>query len=521
MAVKRTPLSERPWAAAWGMGLLALAIAAAWLPLVSGLFPHPTRVWRGYQVLLVRADAAASGDMADAAEALGPGVVTDLAAKISFWNFTGQGSVTIAGLDGRIDPRDPRYDSFMDGAAAYFHVPSAGKGEWRIAYVPARSPAVIVFLRLAFRLGLPLHGEWRLVEFDPLEALLSVAAFLAFALLQAFSAQKDRRTGLGLALVGTLLWLPFLLAGGTARPALGMVVLIAWYPLMEVLLVLRGWDEQALREARPQLGLFLGTAAAGFVLLLATGRAPASLLAGYLGPVLGSLLLFASLATIWGRVKRPRKRRRNFEPVPIVRPPVSLPSGKPAALGLALLALALLTCVSLARNAALPTPLPVPGARDFSWRSLARMGRDNRDAGLPNIADAVTHEAFQQTLSFGRPWGLPRSDERVYVREFIANPATGVLSARPRTVKVFDSTWLKGTLRRPEPGSLESLLLAQGRPVAVGLRGEARGALRDLPTVLLVAALFAAWLARDPATRPLMRGVLVRFNGVARRNQAP
>ena len=46
--------------------------------------------------------------------ALGPGVADEQTSVVDFWSFTGLDSVSIAELDARIVPRDPRHDAYMD-----------------------------------------------------------------------------------------------------------------------------------------------------------------------------------------------------------------------------------------------------------------------------------------------------------------------------------------------------------------------------------------------------------------------
>ena len=107
------------------------------------------------------------------------------------------------------------------------------------------------------------------------------------------------------------------------------------------------------------------------------------------------------------------------------------------------------------------------------------------------------------------------------MRDFTYDPSTGALSARKRTVKVFDSTWLSSVRRRVMPDSLEALLYAQGSPVVVSVRGAGYGLLKELPIVLLVLCALLAWLGRDLGLGPLIRGNLLRLNGAARRDQVP
>jgi len=160
---------------------------------------------------------------------------------------------------------------------------------------------------------------------------------------------------------------------------------------------------------------------------------------------------------------------------------------------------------------------------------LRRLARTTIAGRLPDASDLVTHEAFQETLGFGRPWGMPRPDERVYVRGYLIGPGNSAIVAVQRRVKVFDAEWLRASIFDAPAGSLQSLLRAQRRPMAVGLRSGARSLYQEAPVALLVMCVMAALLARDRAPArpprqvpaPLMKGAVVRFNGAARRNQTP
>jgi hypothetical protein len=168
-----------------------------------------------------------------------------------------------------------------------------------------------------------------------------------------------------------------------------------------------------------------------------------------------------------------------------------------------------------------PTPLPVLGARDLSWEAITRLGREKRTQQLPDISDLVAHQAFQETLSFGRPWGLPRRDERVYVREFSIDPRTGTIVPWMRKVKVFDSTWLSAVLYRAPPGSIEQLLVRQRRAMAVALRGQVRNRMRELPVALFVILIFWTWFGQDLRSTHLMKSLVLRLNAAVQRNQVP
>jgi hypothetical protein len=57
--------------------------------------------------------------------------------------------------------------------------------------------------------------------------------------------------------------------------------------------------------------------------------------------------------------------------------------------------------------------------------------------------------------------------------------------------------------------------------MAVAFHGQVRILLRELPVAVLALFVFSAWFAWDRRAAPLMKSVLLRFNGAARRNQVP
>ena len=139
--------------------------------------------------------------------------------------------------------------------------------------------------------------------------------------------------------------------------------------------------------------------------------------------------------------------------------------------------------------------------------------------GLPDVADLVTHDAYQETIAFGRPWRLPVADERVTVREFLTSRSSGAIVERRRTVKVFDAAWLESVRSRALPGSVEAMLFAQRRPVVAAFRGPGARLLPALPAVIAALGLLLSTLRGGLGGRPLIRAIYLRFNTTARRNQ--
>ncbi len=435
-----------------GGAVLAAALGAAWLAGPLGGGNRPSCVWRGYETLLIRSDVAASGGLQKVVNALGPNVVSELTAKVSFWNFTGIDSVAVADVDARIDPSDPRRDRAMDALSGYFHSPSNQGNRWSIAYVPSARGAVKDYLSIAAIIGFPLLGEWRMAEFDPFVLIVSVTGLMSLAVLLAHPMRKEGRARLPAAGAGALVWVPFLFPGGVARIALAFFLFAAWFQVAEVFIELRGSDDKLLRTARGPLVRFLAAAGMGLVLFFLFNAFSPAAFAGYAGPVTASVLVLVAIALFSGREERSRERRKKFEPVRIVKGSAAF--ARPAQAGFLVVMIVILAVagMTVARSAAVPTPLPLPGVRGFSWDALSRLSRQSRAARLPDMSDLVTHEAFQETIAFGRPWRLPVRDERVYIREFSVNVPAGLIVEGFRRVKVFDSAWLDSVTRRFAPG---------------------------------------------------------------------
>jgi hypothetical protein len=499
--------------------LLAALVAFLWLPALPGLGPRPTGAWRGYRVIAVRSETARGWGEAALTARLGTRVISDATATVDFWDFDGFAHVPYAALDGRLDPHDPRRDSYIDGAGGYFHTGGTAR-TWWIAYLPAEGGALGAWIRAARLLGVPFRGEWRLAEFDPLERIVDIACVFCFGVLLALSLEEFRRAAVLAAVIAAATWIPLLLEVGAPALAAAVIVFLAWFPLLRACLRVREWNGKLARAAKRPLGVFAAAALAAFAAAAAgQGFSFGSVLA-FLSPLAASLLLLSLVPAFSLLAAGPWKRRRLFEPVPIVRPQADGRRGRTAAV-VAGVSLVLAVVLPLARGAPLPAPHPVAGTAGFSWQALGRAAGARHGSSLPGYASLVTHAAFQQTIAFGRPWRTPRRDERVTVREYASDPSTGSLAARLRTVKVFDTAWLQGLRRRAVPGSLEALLYAQDRPVDARVRTGGGRFPKDLPAVILALVVLGAWVGRGRGLGPLIRAAMMGLNGAARRNEAP
>jgi hypothetical protein len=504
------------------MPMLLAAIAASlvarhFLPLI----PKLTTVWRGYDTLLVRKGSAAQGRLSLLSPGLGAGrpAVSRFTASVSFNDFEGMTSCSVEELAARLDAKDPRFDPFLMGIGSYFSSADPA-GQWEIAYIPSyRNPGAL-FARLVFLLGLP-FSSWRLLEFDPAQVGIMTASALAFSLLLSFSLGRRSRGLHALLFLHAAVWLPAVVESGTAGLCLFFLLSVPWLHLLkesglyarETILHVRDrrWKDSALGELIERLFEFLFPSVLLLILSgVAHGASPMIPLS-MLSPFMSSLLILLVPFPLAAMRKAGRRKRTPFEPVAIVRR-----ESKPLAFRYQLLALAaaatvLLTVLSMLRGAALPAPAAIPAARGLSWDYIEeRLARPR--SGPPDLSDAVAHAAYQEGLSFGRSYRLPARDERVRITEYIWNADSRSIIAIQRTVKAFDSAWLAGVALRMRPGSVERMLLDQGAPPSVSIRGPALLALRELPFPIVCLLALAAVLLAGSRFGPLISNKLWRFN---------
>jgi hypothetical protein len=470
-------------------GLFLISCLASFLP--AGRLT--ARIWKGYYTVRFEGFAPL-GELLSKLERE-PGilaVVSRYSSLVSVNDFSGYEQMPVYRLADRMESGDLRLDPYLRSAGNYFRPPD-GRGVSELAYVRTDRGPLFVALRLA-RLASGTALRFRILELDPLSSLLS-AAFVAvggWLLMRRMPGPVPRF----LLALGLLPWL-LRASAGDARDLFAFFFL---YPLwlQAGLLVMnrtaaakrgrraaarrrrRGWSSpEWARLGAPALLIGTGTAA---LLLVAPG------LRHLPGPALAAaadLCLLALFPAVAPR-RRAQEEHQPFRAVPILSPalPPMLPARKPArtswhytpaawALPLLLAALPLLSVpvLWLAKDRGgqeVPSPQGAgPGSGGFSWAGLSRLALASSPEGLPNLADFVAHRAYQESLGFNRPYRLPKADERLYLSAYLpAHDGKSMLKSS-RVVKRFSDSWLRVTLASAPPGSIQRLLLDQGRAVEV------------------------------------------------------
>lgn len=453
------------------------------------------RTWKGYFTVLLGPSpqlARLIPELSRRPAVLG--VASRYTSRVEVNTFSGYESIPVDRLSTRLDPADPRLDPYLKSAGNYFSSPGRSSLQ-ELAYVRTeRRPwtLALILKRLLAGSGV----RFRILEFDPLSSLIraAIVAAAVFLLIR----RMPRAAPLGLLWLGALPWLWRAGAGDTRD----MFAFFFLYPLWlkGVMLAMNASgrkprSRRRRRKVRPDLdwariGPPAALTGAGVAALLAAAPGIRHL-AGSVLAVAADLCLLALLPPT-APSGRPRDTHALFQAVPILSSRAGRTSWRytPTAWALPVLLMALpLASVPILRLAKLPRDQAVPcllpsaaGSAPFSWTSLSRLPLNRGADGLPHLADYVAHRAFQESLIFGRPYGFPRRDERLYLS--IPQPADGGqrIMVSPRVVKRFSDSWLNLTLAAVPPGSLQRLLLDQGvaGPVRWRRETELAGSLKPL-----------------------------------------
>ncbi len=446
-----------------GAGVLALA--------VSILLISPQRIdrrtWNRYYTLHIRDSEAAEQLIARIDESgRFQAVVSRFTSEISFNTFAGFVSVPIHRLGDRLDPLDPRFDPYMKGVGKLFSVTSATS--WEAAYLRSDRNILSVYLELRRLLGAR-DLRWRLIEFDPVGAVMQVLLLILYlTVLSRVASSGSIRAAL---LLASVPWLPLVAVSDFPMLLAFFTVMPAWVHLFEHL-----YSHRYVR-ARPGISGLVGDFArpaavlamsAGLAVLLTVPGPFAALLMAMAGGAPAAVFLYCFFI-----VRDSLHSHEPFRALPILRRlrPRRTRLSPEITLHLLLAFVVLLSYPLLRLGAAFSGPSPdtirmhsigYGRKTGLSWSSLTALSEYSVPGAIPNLADYLTHHAYQESLIFGRPYKFPTPGQRILISEYRVDPQRARVQKTFRVVKQFKESWLPETLESAAPGSVARLLADQG-----------------------------------------------------------
>ena len=121
----------------------------------------------------------------------------------------------------------------------------------------------------------------------------------------------------------------------------------------------------------------------------------------------------------------------------------------------------------------LPAPGPAAASGSLDAETVEGILRARPQAGLPNLADAVAHRAYQEALPYSRIGTREYGSLAPAVLERFSSD--GITVARTReTVLEFDDSWVRTALREEESSGIGAVLAGQRGIATAQIRGEDR-----------------------------------------------
>jgi hypothetical protein len=453
-------------------------------------------------------------------------LVCEQSATVSFNTFNGFEQVSVADLENRLESFDPRRDPYINNLSRYFRGERRGepwqilylKSRSHPGILRRRLAAVLAPEGRAWRL--PESGgaqKLLLIAAFAGAALLVLAGrrgpSRTLALLSLVPWLPRLAAGGPLDLYSFFLLYPlwvFLAESGYAY--LYDRVVLGWRAdtdnrlRLQALLLAAGFLLAALLFLRPGGEDGPAQRAAAWYLQQAN-------LLGKNSVSLAANLLLLPLAAVRLRYSRANHFHTVFQPLPIRKAPRRMSQRRLPVASLLLLAAVsfpLLLLVTESGGLTAPRPL-VPGPIEpwpagqsstgatggLTWKGIRALSRHESIGGqsatgqsaigqsaigqsatgqsatgqsaigqsaeyLPDLADYLSHRAFQEGLAFGRPYGLPSPGERITLSYYLVLPDSREVVKTQRVVKRYQSAWLEQTLEKIKPGDVEGLLVAQG-----------------------------------------------------------
>lgn len=396
---------------------------------------------------------------------------------VSVYDYGRWQEIPLTSVVSEMDPLDPRIDPYIKELAGYYQAwkewdagedGGDGASPWQILYVESRESLNQFEQRIS-----PLFSAagigYALPELSGTDPrLLWILSGLFFASLAAALGRRWWQI--------LFLLLPWVAAVKSGRPEVllsnNLLALSLVFIQQEILPLWRSHLDYPLSRYEA-LSRFMVPALPGFFLfgaswillgLAGAGEALPGLLAGLTAHLcwMGAELAFVQ----WWRFRR---IHRLYQPLFFTAESRlrRLPAKRGILVGLMLLALPL---AALSGDGGSSWRLPVPECRggEISWKSLAVLWETKNAGDLPNLADFLTHRAYQEGFFYGGSYDFPQPDGALKKTEFISSD-TGVLE-REVSLLEFTNSWYVDILGGAKKIGIPSLLLNQETPVSVGIK---------------------------------------------------
>lgn len=418
------------------------------------------------------------------------------AQRLNYFTYEGERDALLSTIREEFEPSDPLYDPYMRGVGKFFHGELHGE-DAELIYIPSRSASLIDDYRL--------HGD-----LDRLGNEYAVSGVFP----------KLRFIGAGIGLVVALLLLIPLTRRDLMLYLFGLVPLVVgvasslFFVISQTVLLIVGWalfvgmsrgplceyvdigSARSRRSLRLGLTVYIAFSAASLLLSACAEPDERSLLILQQTMAVAAQLSVAGIYLSLRMVKSRRYEHLPFYPEHIRRKNERLNPGLRGTAVAVLLVMSLfplLFSFYLSGKGEILLPIPIDLASlnedigedigeqntkaklgsGFSWENVRRlssfkrstMGEERNERRLPDIAEYVTHRAYQESYFYGRGYEFPVPGEKVTVTRYRREGETVI--PEERVMKMFTDQWYEDIIEEAYENGATRLLLAQKGPTRV------------------------------------------------------
>ena len=429
------------------------------------------RIWDGYYLIGVPEGEAES--------VLGSGwfsrleTVSSLNTSLTFNDYGEMKTVELEDLDERFIEGDPRVDEFMLAAGDYFRTETEDGRKIDLIYVKSSLSAIRFYFHTRSSYGKAARG-WL---FPDINIMYRLGAVLLFAVCWIFGIIMLKGLRI-LAFAPGAAWLsaiilcsPDILAAASVNYLIFVLAVKEIYPDLIFYL-----NYREIRFNRSSVVFTVSAAGAVIVSVIShiVQRIP-------LLPLLSSLAAEAVIIFVFYSLKSERARRQEHR----LFFPVRLSSGRaqgdsPAdgkfgrlplySAAAAAAVLIPLFAIFISETVEAPVPVPAAAASNASWEPDYLEYLDQSESGLPNAADFVKHEAFQECFMYDRPYEFPKRGDSWSVGHYVFE--NGEITNRQTCVLQFTDNWYFNIINPDNRKGLMKLILERDAPGGVYLRSE-------------------------------------------------
>jgi len=395
---------------------------------------------------------------------IGP-VISKETSQAGFYDFSQFEYIPVQKVDSHFLDEDPRYDEYLKMLPYFFH--PKGNKEKNIMYVRSDMP-ILGFYSFLKKHSTEINGKIRLADISFSWVYAAAFIIILFGMLYVSRSYKLFSFLVSVPWVGAVLFSSYRFF------LISVFLYISFIVAAKTLFTYENKDNKSEKNFKNRFPLYVN----GFLFLFFF--IIGNILISY--SRLDMLYLLAAVTGMgviayvyrWIIIIRDEKREHpTFRHVRILSwREYDEKIGLPALLvraGLILLVVAapfMQSFVSGDQGGRMPIPQSQNSLKGITLSSLKNLSSNKNQNELPNLSDYITHMAFQQSFAYGnREYVFPEKNEEITVPVY--EKKEGKIIQKKKIIMVFDEKWMQGVLEKISPGSIESILHLQGKPVTV------------------------------------------------------